>query len=156
MKSRILAIIMSIAITITIWGSNELTSCAMEESVDIDLSYLLTEDALVGYANGLAKGVYYSDGYSVINKISSTQIGAGGVTNANVKCRVSVTSIVERQTSTGWAYVTAWTQTNENAYSAMVSKSLTVAKGNWYRVRSSHYAATDVSSSNTSALWMGN
>ena len=127
---------------------------AEEEGEELDYSYLATDSALIGYAIPVTRGVYYANGYSIINKISSTKIGAGGVTNAAVKCKVSITSIVERKTSTGWARVTSWTQTNENAYSAMISKSLTVSTGYYYRVRSTHYAATDVSSSGTDALWM--
>lgn len=156
MKKKILGIILVLMLSVTCMGGRSIVSNAEEVGEDIELSYLLTDSALVGYADMQTWGVYYSDGYSIINKISSTKIGAGGVTNANIKCKVSVTSVVERQTATGWAFVTAWTQTNENAFSAVVSKSLTVGTGYWYRVRSTHYAATDVSSSNTSALWMGN
>lgn len=140
---------------VTGFWNEEFVVKAEDESEDIDMSYLLTDEAFIGYAEAQTRGVYYASGYSVINKISSTKIGAGGVTNAAVKCEVSVTAIVERKTSTGWAFVTSWTQTNASAYSAMVSKSLTVGTGYYYRVRCSHYAATDVSSSGTDALWMG-
>lgn len=121
---------------------------------DIDFSYLLTEETLVGYTEMQTRGIYLMDGNSFINKISSTKIGVGGITNAEVKCQVSVTSIVERQTSTGWAWVTSWTQTNQNAFSAAISKSYIVGTGYNYRVRSLHYAATDGSSSCTNALPM--
>lgn len=143
-------------ISITSFWNGKIVTKAEDGSQDMDMSYLLTDDALIGYSEAQTWGVYYSDGCSIINKISSTKIGAGGVTNANVKCEVSVTTIVERKTSTGWARVTSWTQTNENAFSAMVSKSLIVGTGYYYRVRCAHYAATDVSSSSTDALWMGN
>ena len=97
---------------------------------DIELSEIMTGDALVGYAENQTWGVYFSDGYSIINKISSTKIGAGGVTNANVKCTVKVNAIVEKKNSSGnWERVTSWSVTNQNAYSA---------------------------TSFTSALWVGN
>lgn len=124
---------------------------------DIELSSILTDDALIGYAQNQTWGVYFSDGYSVINKISSTKVGAGGVTNAKVKCTVDVTAILERKDSDGaWARVTSWTQTNYNAYSAMISKTVTVASGYYYRVRCYHYAGSDSSNSWTGALWVGN
>ena len=43
-------------------------------------------------------------------------------------------------------------QINENAFTAGISKSLVVATNNTYRVRSSHYAETDYSSSFTGSL----
>ena len=124
-------------------------------SEDIDINVLMTEDALIGYSQNQTWGVYYSDGSSIINKISSTKVGAGGVTNAAVKCTVSITAILERKTSSGtWVRVTSWTQTNENAYTAMISKTVTVGTGYYYRVRCNHYAGTDSSSSCTNALYM--
>lgn len=151
-----LLIVCALLIVATGLLGNGFDASAQENEEDIDISYLATDSALIGYCGLQTRGIYLADGYSIINRIASGKLGAGGGTDAAIRCKVSVTSIVERQTSTGWAYVTAWTQTNENAFSAVVSKSLIVAKGNWYRVRSSHYASTDVSSSNTSALWMGN
>ena len=127
------------------------------ESEDVDLSELWTEDALVGYQENQTRGIYLAGGYSIINKASSTKVGAGGVTNASLKCTVTVTAILERKNSSGsWERVTSWTQTNTNAYTAGVSKSVTVTTGYYYRVRSHHYASTDSSSSCTNALWMAN
>ena len=155
MKKRLSAIILAVLIAFSSVYLEEMQVKAEDAGEELDFSYLLTEDALVGYAESQTWGVYLAEGYSIINKQSSTKIGAGGTTNAAVKCTVSITAIVERQTSTGWAFVTSWTQTNENAYSAGVSKTLTVATGYWYRVRSAHYASSDVSSSCTSSLYMG-
>lgn len=154
MKKRILSILMAIALSMSgVWYGG-LETRAEEMGEDIDYSYLLTDSALVGYAEAQTWGVYLLSGTSVIDKIDAKHIAAGGTTTAAKACYVSVVPIVERKTSTGWARVTSWDQTNENAYSAMVSKSLTVGTGYYYRVRSTHYAGTDVSSSMTSSLWM--
>ena len=124
---------------------------------DIELSEIMTEGALVGYAVNQTWGVYFSDGYSIINKISSTKIGAGGVTNANVRCTVKVNAIVEKKNTSGsWERVTSWSVTNQNAYSAIASKSIIVSSGYYYRVRSHHYAGSDSATSFTDALWVGN
>ncbi len=155
MKKRLSAFILAVLIALSSIYFEGMQAKAEDIGEDLDYSYLLTEDALVGYAESQTWGVYLAEGYSIINKQSSTKIGAGGITHAATQCKVSVTAIVERQTSTGWAFVTSWTQTNENALSAGVSKTLTVATGYWYRVRSAHYAASDVSSSCTSSLYMG-
>ena len=156
MKRRCLVMLLAIAICITGVMNWKINVNAQNVGEDIDISCLMTEDALIGYSDNQTWGVYYSDGYSIINKISSTKIGAGGVTNASVKCTVTVTAIVERKTSSGWARVTSWSVTNENAYSAMASKSIIVTTGYYYRVRCYHYAGTDSSSSYTSGLWIGN
>ena len=126
------------------------------ESEDIEMSELLTEDALIGYVQNQTWGVYLSSGQSIINKISSTKAGVGGVTNAAVQCTVKVTSILERKVNGSWVRVNSWTQTNTNASYAMISKSVTVASGYYYRVRSHHYASTDSATSYSSALWIGN
>ena len=123
---------------------------------DMDFSLLLNEDTLVGTVQDQTWGIYLAEGNSYISRISSTKIGAGGDTIAASKCQVSVTAIVERLVNGSWARVTSWTSTTTSGYSATVSKSLTVATGYYYRVRSAHYAASDVSSSWTDALWMGN
>lgn len=155
MKKRLSAFILAVLIAFSSVYMDGIQAKAEDAGEDLDYSYLLTEDALVGYAESQTWGVYLAEGYSIINKQSSTKIGAGGITHAATQCKVSVTAIVERQTSTGWARVTSWTQTNENALSAGVSKTLTVSTGYWYRVRSLHYASTDGSSSCTSSLYMG-
>ena len=155
MKKRLLTSMLAIIMCVTGILSFDLKASAETISEDIDISYLMTEDALIGYSQNQTWGVYYSDGYSIINKISSTKIGVGGVTNAAVRCQVRVSAILERKTSSGsWARVTSWTQTNENAFSAMISKSVTVASGYYYRVRSLHYAGSDSGTSCTDALWM--
>lgn len=156
MKRRVLTILLTVMICITGVVSWNINVKAETKTEDIDMSELMTEDALIGYAENQTWGVYFSDGYSIINKISSTKIGAGGATNAAVKCTVKVTAIVERKNSSGtWARVTSWSQTREDAYTVMASKSLTVASGYYYRVRCYHYASTDSATSYTDALWIG-
>lgn len=154
MKRKILAMLIAFTICLSgVWCEGVETH-AEEMGEDIDFSYLETDNALIGYAESQTWGVYLASGYSIINEISTTKIGAGGVTNATKACKVSVTSIVERKTSSGWVWVTSWTTTNSSGYSAMVSKSLTVGTGYYYRVRSLHYAGTDSSVSWTDGLWM--
>lgn len=155
MKRRFLNATLAMIICITGILSWNISVNAEVDSTDINMEYLTTEDALIGYAKNQTWGVYYSDGYSIINKISSTKIGAGGATNAAIRCNVSITAILERKTTSGsWTRVTSWTQTNDNALVAMISKSVTVSTGYYYRVRCYHYAGTDSSSSFTDALWM--
>ena len=124
------------------------------EMQDIDYVYLNHEDALVGCLQSQTRGVYLITGTSVIRKYSSTQIAAGGTTEAALTCKVSITVIVEKYTSGGWARVTSWAVTKASGTNVIASKVLTVATGNKYRVRSYHYAGTDSGSSSTNALQM--
>ena len=156
MKKRILAILTALALCLSGVWSNGLETRAEDIGEDIDFSYLQTDSALIGYTESQTWGLYLASGYSIINEISTTKIGAGGVTGAAVKCKVSVAPVVERLSNGTWNYVTSWTVTTASGYSAVASKSITVGTGYYYRVRCTHSAATDVSSSWTGALWMGN
>lgn len=157
MKKRILNILLAIMLCLVGVVNPGIEAKAEAVGEDIALSDIMTDDALIGYAQNQTWGVYFSDGNSIINRISSTKVGAGGTTNANVKCTVKVTVILERKDTDGlWARVTSWSQTNTNAYSVVTSKSVTVASGYYYRVRCYHYAGSDSSNSWTSALWVGN
>ena len=154
MRQKVLAMMMVLVLGVSVFFGNNLPVQAEDLGEDMDFSYLLTDSALVGYAEAQTWGLYLMSGRSIINKISSTKIGAGGTTTASMVCEVSLCCIVERQTDTGWARVTSWSQINESDISVMISKSLTVGTGYYYRVRSLHTAASDASSSCTSALKM--
>lgn len=154
---RITMLLMAVMILVSGIMNWNVDAKADSGSEDVELSEIMTEDALIGYATSQTWGAYFENGYSIINKISSTKIGAGGVTNAAVRCTVKVNAIVERKNASGtWARVTSWSVTNQNAYSAMASKSITVSSGYYYRVRSHHYAGSDSATSFTDALWVGN
>ena len=154
MKQKVLAMLMAVTLCMTCIWSVDFETKAQDIGEDISFSELMTENALVGIMESQTWGVYLLDGYSVINKISATKIGAGGITNATRKCKVSTTAIVERLSNGSWLRVTSWTNTVTSGYSSSVSKSLTVTTGYYYRVRCVHYASTDSSSSCTSALYM--
>ena len=155
MKNRVLSLLLAMVVCVVGIVNMKIEVKAEVTSEDVELSDIETDGALIGHAQNQTWGVYYSDGYSIINRMSSTKVGAGGVTNANVKCRVQVNAILERKNSSGtWVRVTSWLQTNENAYSAVISKSVTVSTGYYYRVRSYHTAGSDSSSSSTNALYM--
>ena len=154
MKRKVMALLLTLVMCLTTMFCLGYEVKAEDVGEDIEFSELLTEEALIGYAQPTTRGVYLAEGNSIINKISSTKIGAGGSTTAAIKCKVTVCPIVERQVNGSWAHVTSWNVTNASAFSAMASKSITVSTGYYYRVRCWHYAASDSSSSCTSALWM--
>lgn len=157
MKRKILCALLSVIFCVMGIVRLDVVASTDVQSEDIEMSELFTEDALIGYAERQTWGVYLASGNSVINKISSSKVGAGGTTNAAVRCNVSITSILEKKNASGsWVRVISWTQDNANAFSAGISKSVTVPSGYYYRVRSYHYASTDSATSYTNALWVGN
>lgn len=154
MNKKILALFIAILFAVTGIGANQITVSAVEQGEDAVLTEVLTEDALVGYSQSQTRGVYLAMGTSFINDAGGGRIGCGGITEAAVKCKVGVTAIVEKKVNGSWTRVTSWTVTNASAYTAVVSKYLSVGSGYQYRVRSTHYAGTDGSSSYTGTLWM--
>ena len=155
MKKKFVALLMAVACMVTgIFAMNVESKAETLVEEDVDLSYLMTEDAIIGYMERQTWGVYLSSGYSSINDAGAGKVGAGGITNAAVRCKVSVNAVVERKVGGSWLRVTSWSQTNENALTASVSKYLYVTTGYYYRVRSTHSAGSDASTSSTNGLWM--
>lgn len=154
MKKRVVALFLALMFVITGIGTGDFHVCAQDSAQNVELSEVWTDDAIVGYGQSQTRGVYLLQGISVINNAGGGKIGCGGITEAAKKCKVHVATVVERKVNGSWVRVTSWSATNASAYSVSISKTLSVASGYYYRVRSTHYASTDVSSSYTSALWM--
>lgn len=133
---------------------SDIEANAAWEETDVDVSYLMLDDCLIGYAERQTRGIYLVEGCSVINEAGLWTIGCGGITNAAMECHVGITAIVERKVDGSWAHVKSWTAENDYDITVSVSKYLAIVPGYWYRVRCTHYAETDVSTSFTSALWM--
>ena len=154
MKRRFTALFLAVLFVVTGVFVGEQQAYAQESVEDVAISDVLTKDALVGYAQSINRGVYLQQGMSIINDAGGGKIGCGGITEAAVKCKVSVNCVVEKKVNGSWTRVTSWSATNTYAYSASVSKYLSVGSGYYYRVRSTHSAGTDASNSYTGALWM--
>ena len=154
MKQKIVVFIMALVLFVTGSCITSVNAYAAESSTDVDISEIWTEDALIGYATLQTRGIYLVDGLSIINDAGNDKIGAGGITNAAIRCTVSVNAIVEQKVSGSWTRLNSWTATNTNALTAGVSKTISVDSGYYYRVRSVHRASTDGSSSCTDALRM--
>jgi len=154
MKKRILALFMAVVFAVVGFVTTDFRAEAEEAGVDVDRSEIMTDGALIGYADVQTWGVYLVAGDSIINDAGGGKIGCGGTTMASTKCSVSVNSIVERKVNGSWTRVTSWVASNPYATIASISKTLSVGSGYYYRVRSIHTAKSDGSSSYTGALWM--
>lgn len=109
----------------------------------------------IGYATIQTRGVYLQSGFSKISKPGDGKITAGGNTTAQkVVAEVSINVNIERKVDGVWKHYTSWTTTKYNSISVTSYKTLTVPKGYSYRVRSVHYANSDVSSSYTNSMYI--
>ena len=154
MKKKLTTIILTLVLCVT--GIFSVNIQANAESIGEDVPYesLLTDNTLIGYMQSQTRGVYLSSGTSNINDAGGGKIGAGGATSAASYCKVTVNVIVERKVNGSWARVTSWSATKTSALFVTTGKTISVASGYYYRVRCTHYAASDSSSSYTGALWM--
>lgn len=157
MKKKFVLFLLSLALVLVgTCGTKATANAANSSGASEDIAYedLMQGEYLVGESQMQTWGYYLISGQSIINKQASNKIGAGGITDAYVYCKVSVTVIVERLVGSNWVVVTSWTASKASDNSVMSSKILTVSTGYSYRVRCLHYAASDASSSWTSALSM--
>lgn len=151
MKKKIVLILSVLTLSMINFNSNPITTYAQAESENY--SYLLTGDSIIGQTEPNQRGIYLSYGTSVIRDAGTGKIVAGGITNGAVKCDLTVNVIVERLVGGNWLRVTSWTASEDYAWTVGSSKTLSVGRGYYYRVRSLHSAHTDASSSMTSSLW---
>ena len=123
------------------------------EETDVDVSYLMLDNSIIGYADRQTRGIYLAEGWSVINDAGAWTIGCGGITNAAIECKVGISAVVERKVDGSWVRVTSWSATKDYDITVSISKYLAVVPGYYYRVRCTHYAETDVSTSFTNGLY---
>lgn len=154
MKKKLTMILLALVLCTTSLFTVDMKANAEDIGEDVAYESILTEDALIGHMQSQTWGVYLVDGTSIINDAGGGKIGAGGTTVASTYCKVTVNAIVERKVNGSWVRVTSWSVSNSNAIIACASKTISVSSGYYYRVRCTHYAATDSSSSFTDALWM--
>ena len=73
MKNRVLSLLLAIMLCIVGVVNMDVEVNAEVVSEDVELTVVETDDALIGHAQNQTWGVYFSDGYSVINKMSPTK-----------------------------------------------------------------------------------
>lgn len=152
MKKKILLALSILSLSFVGNNWQTMDSYAQEETKE-DYSYLLNDEAIIGQTEVNPTGVYLLNGMSTIQDAGTGKIIAGGITNGAIKCDLTVNVIVERLSKGDWLRVTSWTASDDYAWSVGASKTLSVGRGYYYRVRSLHSAHTDASSSMTSSLW---
>ena len=152
--------IMSICLTAMLVGGLSMTSMQETRAAEgkvIDGSELTHEEESIGYDTKITRGEDLLTGYSKCTKLDNGKIYAGGTTVASqVVKSVQIAVIVERakEEDKEWSYYDNWKKENKNTNRAMSNRTLYVDGGYYYRVRCTHVANSDMSSSFTDGIYI--
>ena len=130
---------------------------AASNEVVLDGSYLLHTEESIGYATGRTRGEDLMTGYSKIVRLGPGKIYAGGTTiAAHTVDEVGVGVIIERaqEGDETWETYDGWQKFNQNTDRVASNRTLDVEGGYYYRVRCTHSANDDVSSSFTDGVFI--
>jgi len=121
-----------------------LTDNAQAASQDpiLDGSYLTDEEESIGYDTKITRGEDLLTGYSKCVRLGPGKIYAGG------------TTIAAHTVDTAWSMYTGWQKENSNTDRAASTRTLQVEGGYYYRVRCTHLANHDMSSSFTDGVYV--
>ncbi len=123
----------------------------------IDGSYLIQEDESVRYDTKTTRGADLLTGYSKAVRLGPDLFYAGGSTIAShVVDRVGIAVLVERaqEGDEQWDFYDTWQKFNENIDKVSANRQLKVEGGYYYRVRCTHSANDDMSSSFTDGVYI--
>ena len=96
-------------------------------------------------------------GYSKCTKLAKGKIYAGGTTIATQEVKsVQIAVMVERakKEDTEWSYYDGWQKENTNTNRVSYNRTLYVDGDYYYRVRCTHVANSDMSSSFTDGIYI--
>ncbi len=130
---------------------------AGSDEVILDGSYLTHDEESIGYDTKLTRGVDLLTGYSKCIRKGPGLIYAGGTTiAAHTVDQVKIAVMVERakEGDTRWSHYTGWIKENLNADRVGSNRFLEVEGGYYYRVRCTHSANYDMSSSFTDGIFI--
>ena len=130
---------------------------AEEERPVIDGSYLTHEEESVGYDTKVTRGVDLLAGYSKVVRLGPGVLYAGGSTiAAHIVDEVGISVMVERaqEGDEQWQYYDSWQKFNQNIDKVSDNRRLEVEGGYYYRVRCTHSANSDMSSSFTDGVFI--
>lgn len=127
------------------------------EFLMIEGSYLIKDDESIGATTPMTRGEDLMTGYSKVRRLGAGEIYAGGTTIASHTVdKIGVAVIVERakEGDTSWEFWESWQKFNENTDRVSSSKRLKVEGDYYYRVRCTHSAGVDMSSSFTDGIFV--
>lgn len=157
MKKRMISGCLAAVLTLCMLLS---ATCFAETDTDepvLDGSKLTQNEESIGYDTKITRGLYLMAGYSKIVCLGPEKIYAGGVTIATEDVdRVMIGVIIERarEDDTEWTRYDGWIDERNNTDRINSTKMMEVEGGYYYRVRCTHSANDDVSSSFTNGVYV--
>ncbi|MEZ3433526.1 MAG: hypothetical protein K1W34_02635 [Lachnospiraceae bacterium] len=157
MRRRLLSLYCALIVAASMLILSGINTQAAEEQSVIDGSYLTEDKESLGYDTKLTKGVDLLTGYSKCVVMGPGKLYAGGCTiAAHTVEDVGISVIIERaqKGDEHWTRYDGWQKFNANVDRVASSKMLEVEGGYYYRVRCTHSANSDVSSSFTNGVFV--
>ena len=157
MRKRLLSTFYIVILVLFISVKISVVAQASTKQTILDGSYLTHDDESIGYAQNITRGEDLLTGYSKCVRLSAGKIYAGGTTIAahNVD-QVKVAVIIERakEGDTAWEFYDSWQKELADSDRVSSNRTLMVEGGYYYRVRSTHSANYDMSSSFTDGVYI--
>lgn len=157
MRKKIASIIVTLAMISGIFWAipTEVVRAADADRI-VDGSVLLDDvEESFGEMVSITKGQYFQSGRSSIGKIGPGKIKVSSTTIAQQQGNtIKAAVMVERLVNGSWVSYTSWTATKNNAYSLVTAKEMTVPRGYYYRVCTTHIVNSDKGYSNTDGLYV--
>ena len=156
MKKRVISMVLAVMLV----GGLSLTSVRETRAAEgkvIDGSELTHEEESIGYDTKITRGEDLLTGYSKCSKLGEGKIYAGGTTiAAHVVDSVQIGVVVERakEEDTEWSTYDGWKKESTNTNRVNSNRTLYVEGGYYYRVRCTHVANSDMSSSFTAGIYI--
>ena len=118
---------------------------------------LTHKEEAIGYDTKITRGEDLLVGYSKVVRLGPGKIYAGGTTiAAHTVDKVKIAVIVERaqEGDTEWTFYDSWQKENLDTDRVGSNRTLEVEGGYYYRVRCTHSANNDMSSSFTDGVYV--
>ena len=157
MRKKIVSALCALALMFGLIWSTGVDVEASDSVPMLDGSYLTHETESIGHGVQITRGLNLQEGYSKLVRRGAGVIYAGGTTIATHTVEsVKVTVLVERARDENdeWHFVDTWHKENTNADLVSTNKRMEVEGGWYYRVRCTHSADGDMSSSFTDGLYV--
>lgn len=157
MKKKILSVC---CIALLVFCMPFFSAGQVEAAVDwpiLDGSAFTHDDEAVGYDTKITRGEDLMVGYSKVVRLGPGKIYAGGTTiAAHVVDNIQISVMVERaqEGDTQWTFYDSWHKENTNTDRVGSNRTLEVEGGYYYRVRCTHSANSDMSSSFTDGVYV--
>ncbi|MCF2683407.1 hypothetical protein [Faecalicatena contorta] len=157
MKRKIMSVCCALVLTLgLVCGSMQEAKAASTDPI-LDGSYLTHDEESIGYDTKITRGVDLLTGYSKCVVLGPGEIYAGGTTIAAQvvdSVRIGVTVERAREGDDAWSIYDGWIKESTNTDRVSANRTLQVEGGYYYRVRCTHAANSDVSSSFTNGVYV--